>query len=175
MRSWPIAVVALLLAACGEQRTPPPATVGQPVTTHDEWLLDENHRLAEREERDIQKWIERWGADMVSTGTGLRYKLLRDVPGDTAKPGQVALVNYAVLLLNGDTAYVSDPAKPDFFRIEQADVESGLHEGIQHLSVGDSAVLVIPSILAFGLLGDLDQIPMRSTVVYHIALVDLRE
>lgn len=175
MKTWPILVAAGLLAACGGERTPPPAKVGQAAETRDVELMDENRRFAEREERDIQNWVARRNANMVATGTGLRYKLVRDVPGDTARPGQIAVINYAVLLLNGDTAYVSGPGEPESFRIEHADVESGLHEGVQHLSVGDSAVLVIPSILAHGLLGDLDQIPMRSTVVYHIGLVDLKE
>ena len=112
---------------------------------------------------------------MIASGTGLRYKLVRDVPGDTAKPGQLAVLNYAVYLLNGDTCYASTPDTRGSFRIEHADVESGLQEGVQHLSVGDSAVLVIPSALAFGLLGDRDKIPMRSTIVYHIGLVALEK
>ena len=49
--------------------------------------MDENRRMAEREERDIQEWIERQGIAMDATGTGLRYKLVRDVSGDMARPG----------------------------------------------------------------------------------------
>lgn len=169
------ALIPVMLVACGGNTQPPPAVVGQPHAAQDTRLMDENKRLARREEVDIQDWIRRQGGDMLSTGTGLRYKLVRDVPGDTAQPEQVAVVNFAVFLLNGDTCYVSEPGKPGRFRIEHSDVESGLQEGIQHLSVGDSAVLVIPSALAFGLLGDRDKIPMRSTVVYHIGLVALRK
>ncbi len=165
--------LTLLLFSCGEGRTPPPAQVGNRTPPQDTRLMDENRRMAEREERDIQEWIERQGIAMDATGTGLRYKLVRDVSGDMARPGQLAVLNYAVFLLNGDTCYVSETGSPASFRIEHADVESGLQEGIQHLSVGDSAVLVIPSALAFGLLGDRDKIPMRSTVIYHIGLVAL--
>jgi FKBP-type peptidyl-prolyl cis-trans isomerase len=52
-------------------------------------------------------------------------------------------------------------------------VESGLHEGVQLLSPGDSAILVIPSYRAHGLIGDQDRIPMRSSVVYRVGLVKL--
>ena len=172
---YPACILLLMLVACGEGRTPPPARVGHRVAPPDNSLLDENKRMAVREENDIQDWLKRQGVPMISTGTGLRYKLVRDVPGDTAKPGQLAVLNYAVYLLNGDTCYASTPDTPGSFRIEHADVESGLQEGIQHLSVGDSAVLVIPSALAFGLLGDRKRIPMRSTVVYHIGLVALEK
>lgn len=170
-----VCILLLLLIACGESRTPPPARVGHRTPPPDNSLVDENKRMAEREESDIRDWLERQGVPMISTGTGLRYKLVRDIPGDTAKPGQLAVLNYAVYLLNGDTCYASTPGTPGSFRIEHADVESGLQEGVQHLSVGDSAVLVIPSALAFGLLGDRDKIPMRSTVVYHIGLVALEK
>lgn len=175
MKAWLIMLAAVLMAACGGERTPPPATVGKQVQEGNERLLDQNRQWAEREERDIRDWMARQRAGMIASGTGLRYKLVRDVPGDTARPGQLAVVNYVVLLLNGDTAYASKAGHPESFQIEHADVESGLHEGIQHLSVGDSAVLLIPSILAHGLLGDLDKIPMRSTIVYHIGLMDLKE
>jgi FKBP-type peptidyl-prolyl cis-trans isomerase len=171
----PSALLLVLLMACGGERQPPPAVVGQPHAAPDTHVMDENKRMAQREESDIQDWMRRQQADMVSTGTGLRYKLVRDVPGDTAKPEQVAVVNFAVFLLNGDTCYVSEPGRPGRFRIEHSDVESGLQEGIQHLSPGDSAIMVIPSALAFGLLGDRNKIPMRSTVVYHIGLVSLKK
>lgn len=171
----PSALLLVLLMACGGERQPPPAVVGQPHAAPDTHVMDENKRMAQREESDIQDWMRRQQADMVSTGTGLRYKLVRDVPGDTAKPEQVAVVNFAVFLLNGDTCYVSEPGRPGRFRIEHSDVESDLQEGIQHLSPGDSAIMVIPSALAFGLLGDRNKIPMRSTVVYHIGLVSLKK
>jgi len=175
MKALCFITVALCLGACQDGRNPPPAQIGQRTEAPDTRLLEENRRMAEREERDIQEWIERQGTLMEATGTGLRYKLLRDVAGDAARPGQVAVLNYAVYLLNGDTCYASLPGAPASFRIEHADVESGLHEGVQHLSVGDSAVLVIPSALAFGLLGDRDKIPMRSTLVYHIGLVAVEQ
>jgi len=165
----------LLLCACGGGSTPPPAIIGERTAPVDTRLMDTNKKFGQREEQDIQAWIKRHEVPMVSTGTGLRYKLVRDVPGDTAKPGQLAVLNYAVFLLNGDTCYSSKPGEPAAFRIEHSDVESGLQEGVQHLSVGDSAVLVIPSALAFGLIGDRDKIPMRSTVVYHIGLVKLEK
>ncbi len=175
MRCAAPCLIMLGLIACGQGRTPPPAQVGQRTGSQDHGLIEENRQFAEREEADIQAWIRRQGITMTATGTGLRYKLLRDVPGDTARPEQRAVINFTAYLLNGDTAYASEAGKPGIFRIEHADVESGLHEGVQHLSPGDSAVLVIPSALAFGLLGDRGKIPMRSTVVYHIGLVAVEE
>jgi FKBP-type peptidyl-prolyl cis-trans isomerase len=75
-------------------------------------------------------------------------------------------------LLNGDTCYRTANGA-ETFRVEHDEVESGLHEAIQHLSEGDSAIIVIPSHRAHGLAGDMAKVPMRSTVVYAIGLETL--
>lgn len=169
--AWPILLSMLL--ACGEGRTPPPAQVGEAHAPKDTRLMDENKAFAQREAHDIEAWIARQGVAMSRSGTGVCYKLVRDLPGDTVRPEQFATVNYEVFLLDGTKCYASTPGKPESFKVEHDNVESGLHEGIQHLSPGDSAVIVIPSHRAFGLIGDQDKIPMRSTVVYHIGLVKI--
>jgi FKBP-type peptidyl-prolyl cis-trans isomerase len=163
-----------LVMACTGEGGPPPARVGtQPRPRQDQALLDANRVLAQREERDITDWIARQGMSMLSTGTGLHLKLVRDLPGPVAKPDQLALIDFKVYLIDGTLCYGSDGV-PQAVRVEQENVESGLHEGLQYMSVGDSAVLAIPSHLAHGLAGDMKKIPMRSTVIYHLALKALR-
>ncbi len=135
--------------------------------------MDENRQWHQRESREIDLWVRRQGQPFMTSGTGVRWALLRDVPGDTAKPDQLARVAYRLSLLNGDTCYATAPGKPESFRVEHDDVESGLHEAIQHLSEGDSAVIVIPSHRAHGLVGDQNKVPMRSPVVYQLSLIKL--
>jgi FKBP-type peptidyl-prolyl cis-trans isomerase FkpA len=53
-------------------------------------------------------------------------------------------------------------------------VESGLHEGILYMNEGSKALLVIPSHLAHGLVGDMNKIPPKSTIVYDIELLELK-
>src|SRR5690606_35662969 len=96
---------------------------------------------------------------------------VNDMEGEKAAPGQWAMVNYAALLIGGDTAYASDPGKPEAFKVEMDDVESGLHEAIQLMSPGDSAVIIIPSYRAHGITGDQNRIPTRSSIIYHVGLV----
>ena len=140
-----------------------------------EELIQRNKDAVKLEDRDIDLYLKRNGYTAMPTGRGVRYILWRDVPGANAVTDQWATVNYRVELLNGDTAYATDPGKPETFMVGMDNVESGLHEGIQLLSPGDSALLVIPSYRAHGLIGDQDRIPMRSTVVYHIGLVKLSD
>lgn len=101
--------------------------------------------------------------------------MLRDVEGPTARPEQWARVNYRLELINGETAYATEPGRPESFMVEKDQVESGLHEVIQLLSPGDSAVIVIPSYRAHGLIGDQERIPMRSTIIYHLGVVAITD
>jgi len=172
MRRWPLIGLALL-AACGDGEMPP-ARVGTAQESRDQALLEENKRIAEREALDIDGWIARQGLHMERSGTGVRIHLVEDSAGNNARPLQIASIRFRVSLIDGTVCYVSAPGEAEDFLIEQDDVESGLHEAIQHLSPGDSAIVVIPSHRAHGLAGDQAKIPMRSTVIYHLRLVGVR-
>lgn len=164
-----LSLLALFLGCGNDGRVP----VVQRKAPTAEALIRENRDAVRLEDRDIELYAQRMALQPQRSPRGIRYQMLRDVPGEVARPDQWATLNYRVELLNGDTAYATEPGKPESFKVEMDDVESGLHEGIQFLSPGDSAILIIPSYRAHGLVGDMDRIPMRSTVVYHIGLVKL--
>ena len=166
--------IACLCSACAGEGPAPTRDRERPAW-RDPGLIRENARAVEREDADIERYLHRQGVEMQRSPTGVRYKLLRDVPGPNARPGQEAEVVFRVELLDGRVCYASGPGTTATFTVEEDHVESGLHEGIQQLSPGDSAVLVIPSYRAHGLVGDMDKIPMRSTVVYFIALKGLHD
>lgn len=163
--------LALFLGCGGDGRVP----AVQRTMPSQEDMIKENQAAVKLEGRDIDRYVTRHGYSVRRTGRGICYQILHDEPGPTARPDQWATVNYRVQLLNGDTAYHTEKGKPETFLIEMDDVESGLHEAIQLLSPGDSALVIIPSYRAHGLIGDQDRIPMRSTVVYHIGLVKLSD
>lgn len=167
------AIILTILTAvgCGDRDGRVPYTQRVPPTQ--ESLIEENKEALRLEEKDIKRYVDRSGLPFNTTARGVRYVILRDVPGATASPDQWATLNYRLELLNGDTAYATGPGEPETFKVEMDDVESGLHEGIQLLSPGDSAVLIIPSYRAHGLIGDQDRIPMRSSLVYRVGLVKL--
>lgn len=172
-RVVPFALV--LFIACGDGGEMPRAKVGtaqQPE--EDQGLLEVNRTIAEREALDIDAWITRQGLAMERTGTGVRIRVIADSAGPVARPLQTASILFTVSLIDGTVCYASAPGEPEEFKIEEDNVESGLHEAIQRLGPGDSAIIVIPSHRAYGLAGDSRKIPMRSTVIYHLRLVGLR-
>jgi FKBP-type peptidyl-prolyl cis-trans isomerase len=136
-------------------------------------LIKINKDISETESEQIEKYIKRRNWTMNETGTGLRYMIYFNGNGKQAKVGNTALVNFEISLLNGTIVYSSNN-KPEEFIVGQDNVESGLHEAITYLKAGDKAKLIIPIHLAFGLAGDMNKIPPRSTIVYDIELVSLK-
>ncbi|MFT6716793.1 MAG: FKBP-type peptidyl-prolyl cis-trans isomerase FkpA, partial [Saprospiraceae bacterium] len=91
--------------------------------------------------------------------------------GESAKNGQLAEIKYTLTLLKGDTIYAD---KREHFVIDFQQKESGLHECIKQLTVGDKAIIIIPSYMAHGLTGDDNKIPPLTSLVYNIELVNLK-
>lgn len=137
-------------------------------------LIQVNKTAAEIESGQIDGYVKRHNWEVNKTGTGLRYLVYEKGTGEQAKTGQVARVNFEISLLNGTVCYSTKESGPQEFLIGESAVESGLHEGITYLHVGDKAKLILPSHLAHGLVGDLNKIPPRSTVIYDIELVGLK-
>lgn len=138
-------------------------------------MIEINKTAAEKESEQIDGFVKRHNWEVVKTGTGLRYLVYIMGNGEMAKTGQIAKVNFEISLLNGTVCYSTRESGPLEFLIGQSEVESGLHEGILFLHVGDKAKLILPSHLAHGLAGDLKKIPPLSTIVYDIELLGLRD
>lgn len=135
-------------------------------------LIRVNRKLSESERRDIDLFVKRKGWPMTETGTGLRYSVYRPGNGEPVKSGDLVTVWFEISLLNGKRCYSSEETGEEQFVVDHDQVESGLHEAIQYLRVGDRAKIIIPSHLAFGLAGDMDKIPPMSPIVYDLEVID---
>ncbi len=144
------------------------------LTELEEPLLKANKQAVVVEQEQIDNFIKRYKWQMNETGSGLRYAIYKKGDGPFAKPGKVAILNYSVMLITGEEIYSSDKDGRKEFLIGKGGVESGLEEGILLLQVGDRAKFIIPSHLGFGLLGDQNKVPPKSTLIYDIELLDLK-
>ena len=90
-----------------------------------------------------------------------------------ASSGMRATVNYRIELLDGTFCYSSDSLGAHVFKVDEDQIESGIHEGIKLLGKGGKAKFILPSHLAHGLLGDQDKSHARIPTVYDIDLIYL--
>ena len=160
--------------SCGEGKPVKKELTQKEYLQMKEDMIRANKILQEKESDEIDAYANNKGWKMTMTGTGLRYQILQNGKGDTAKSGQFAKVLYKIFLTDGTQCYSSDKDGPREFKIEEDNVESGLHEGIQLLQPGAKARFILPSHLAHGLTGDNDKIPPMSPVVYEVELISIR-
>lgn len=136
---------------------------------------DMNSQFTDEEDQEIELFLSThkdW--KMTETGTGLRYMIYsKSESTDSAKAKQTVTVDFEISLLNGEICYSSNVKGPESFIVEKSDIESGLHEGIKKMCVGDRAKFIIPSHAAHGLIGDTEKIPPLSPVVYDIVLLKI--
>ena len=140
-------------------------------TVQKENLIRINKYLVVKDADMIKGYLKRHNWVMQTSQTGLWYMIYERGKGDSVAAGKVLTINYKVSLLDGTLCYSSDKLGPKKFRAGKGEVETGLDEGVRMLKVGDKARFILPPHLAHGLIGDEDQIPPRSVIVYDIELI----
>ena len=160
----------ILIVACGEEQTHQPINPNQLK----EVLIERNINAVKKEQQQIDGYIKRHKLNPIKTGTGLHYQLIKEGEGEKAVEGQVAVISYEVTLLDGTQCYSTKEKGPEEFKVGKDNVESGLHEAITYLKKGDKAIVIIPSYLAHGLAGDFNKIPVRSTIIYTLELIEVK-
>lgn len=145
----------------------------------DAFIRAEFTRMREAKEASAKQegldWLEENGKKdgVITTETGLQYKML--VEGNGAKPmatDQVT-VHYEGRLTNGevfDSSY--ERGEPATFPLNG--VIPGWTEGLQYIATGGKAELYIPSNLGYGSRGTPDgSIPPHSTLVFTVELISI--
>jgi FKBP-type peptidyl-prolyl cis-trans isomerase len=131
-----------------------------------------NRYLLNEEEEDIANYIRRHGLEMTTTGTGLRYQILKQGSEKRIEKGEKVTLEYELGSIAGDLFYSSEKDGVKSFVVGEGGVETGLDEAMAYLHWGDLVKLIIPSHLAYGLHGDDNRIPEYATLVYTIKVID---
>jgi len=140
-----------------------------------EALITANQKLSKNEMAEIDAYILKNSLEMEKSGTGLRISISGEGRGRNAEAGMKATVKYKISLLNGRVCYSSDSTGYEKFVVDNDQVESGLHEGIKRMKVGNKAKFILPSHLAHGLIGKEDKIPSHAPIIYDIELLELNK
>lgn len=165
-------IFMLLLAfiSCGEKPQKQAETLSKSEMKSS--MEKANRYLLNEEETDIENYIKRHGLAMTSTGTGLRYQILKQGSERKIGKGERVTLEYELHSIAGDLIYSSEKEGVKTFVVGEGVVESGLDEAMTYLHRGDVAKLIIPFHLGFGLHGDDNRIPEYATLVYTVKIID---
>lgn len=164
-------LMLLLVSFSCDEKNPKPS---QPVTKGEmkSSMEKANRYLLNEEAEDIENYVKRHGLNMTTTGTGLRYQILKQGSEQKIEKGEVVTLEYELHSIAGDLIYSSENDGVKSFIVGEGKVESGLDEAMTYLHRGDVAKLIIPFHLGYGLHGDDNRIPEYATLVYTIKILD---
>lgn len=128
------------------------------------WVKDESFL--------IDQYVKRHGWYATTTESGIRYFIYEKGDGKSVEKGMLVTLDFEIKLMNSDTSIIySSGDNPESFLVEMDNVESGLHEALKYLHVGDKAYIILPHYAAHGLLGDMNKIPPLSAVIYNVNIL----
>ncbi|MCF6364731.1 MAG: FKBP-type peptidyl-prolyl cis-trans isomerase [Bacteroidales bacterium] len=148
----------------------------QPVNNKnrvEDTLIKANRFLLERDKELIDSYVKRRGWKMQTAESGLWYDIYKKTAGQKIKAGDIIKYNYSIELLDGTLCYSSDSTGSAQVKIGQTGKESGLEKGFLMMRTGEKAHFILPPHMAHGLIGDMERIPSRSTIVYDVEVLEL--
>ena len=162
---------ALLLASCDE---PKKKTVVIDKSRLKETLVKVNKKYLDVENTQIDDFMRRraWN-DFEKSKSGLRYKIYKKGVGKTPVAGSIISIEYSIIDIKGNKLYDSEKLGRKEFEVDKNEEPSGLNEAVKLMKLGAKAKLIIPSYLAYGLIGDENKIGQKATLIYDIHLVEV--
>lgn len=163
---------AFILFGCGEEEKP---------VEQFKWTKEQSvklgEELAKEEDLRIQLFMERQSEySFTKTGSGLYYDDLSESDvTEFAQEGDVACVDIKIMLLDKTVCYETESDECLELKIDKSEAESGLQEALKLMGEGDRFMVIIPSHLAHGLVGDQDKIPPLSTLLVDVTLAELEK
>lgn len=113
-------------------------------------------------------------ADVMSTPSGLHYKVIKEGTGAQPVATDRVLVHYHGTLIDGTVFDSSvDRGEPIDFGLNE--VIPGWTEGVSLMKVGAKYQFYIPYQLAYGLRGSPPNIPGGATLIFDVELLDIVE
>jgi peptidylprolyl isomerase len=114
--------------------------------------------------------------EVTETASGLRYVDTEEGSGDSPQPGQTVRLHYTLWLeASGVLIDSSDRrGEPFEFVMGDGDVIPGFEEGVSSMREGGQRRLIVPPTLGYGRDDDYGDIPINSTLVFDVELVEVR-
>lgn len=133
-------------------------------------LMTENSQQIEA----ARKWLADNAAaeGVVTTPSGLQYKVIQEGTGSTPGPEDMVRVHYSGKTIDGnkfDSSY--DRGEPAQFRVNN--VIRGWVEGLQLMKEGSKMMLYIPYDLAYGERGAGNVIKPFETLIFEVELLEV--
>lgn len=146
------------------------------ATLFELWAKNKEQKSIDAVKQKEQKILDdnRSKPGVITTLSGLQYKILRSGSGDKPSVQDTVFVDYEGRLSNG-TVFDSSYKRGEPAKFSLRDVIPGWVEGICLMPVGSKYQFYIPSSLAYGDNGAGDVIPPYSTLIFDVELKSINK
>lgn len=139
-------------------------------------FIKANQQVVIKENDEMDYYQKSHKMPFVKTTSGIRFYVYKpSAKGDSIKNDDVIKINYTISLLDGTECYSSKTEGAKEFVVGMENIEDGLHKAVLRFKTGDKALILIPSHLAHGLLGDSKKIPPQSPIIYDLEIVSVKK
>jgi FKBP-type peptidyl-prolyl cis-trans isomerase FkpA len=163
----------LCLYSCDDRPKEQPSIKVVTQKDVEEKSKEANRQYTLRERDELNIYLKNHTEKYLQTGSGLYYHISKTTNNAKVKQGQQVTIAYEIKLLDGTICYSSKEEGLKKFIVGGDNVETGLHEALMLMKIGESGRFLLPSHLAHGLLGDMDKIPPKAVVIYNIELISV--
>lgn len=164
--------LSLLVAGCSDPA--PKRTRPFDEARAKEPLLEANQHSVRSEDEDINLYVKRQQLDIVRSESGLRYEISKTGHGKLIKAKDEVTYSYQTFSIDGTLLYSSDEEGNKVVEVDKNNEIHAIDEILKLMRNGDSAHLVIPSHLAYGVAGDGDKIRQRIPIVMKIKIINVK-
>ncbi len=168
-----IPTLILALAACQTTTNNGPHNSGMDTLTVQErrdMLIESNRHRVQMESGQIGAYLDTSEFEWISTERGIHYRIVDRGQDALIEAEDIIEYKYELRLLN-DELIESSGKENAFIRVNMDnDAVLGLHQVMLNLHRGDSAIVIIPSDLAWGIAGNSEGIPPLSSVLYYLRI-----
>ena len=135
-------------------------------------LLETRAKNAEETQKFLSENVKKQG--IMTTESGLQYKILKAGEGISPESGDTVTVHYKGTFIDGeefDSSY--SRGEPQTFQANR--VIKGWTEALQMMKVGSKWKIILPPRLAYGQKGDGETIPPNKVLVFEIELLSVED
>ena len=163
-----VLLFCLLLISCSRQSPQIPSNKGNVTDKNSESLLVINQNLAKKEDSILKTVALKQDIAFKRNGLGFWYKIDHVGHGSGIKDSIKCTVNYKLISIRGKLLQTEEKQVV----IGKMQLFIGMEEGLKLMNKGDSATLIVPWYLAYGMKGNGSIIPAYTSLICKMKVSD---
>lgn len=159
-----------LLIACSQSPQLPSNKV--PPDDENEKLIVLNKAIIHTENDQMEAYIRQHHLTATTSPYGFQYVVIKEGKGESPKNNDFVFYQYSMSLLDGSVCYSNlQSDQISQLRVGHTTMIRGIELGLMTMKPGGESLFIIPSNLAYSVLGDRHLIPPYSPLIVTLKLI----